>query len=38
MRLLDKAEKKIYQTLMKTVEWKKIKVPVDKDPFGDDKW
>jgi len=36
MRLLDKAEKKIYQSLMKTINWKKLKVPVDKNPFGED--
>lgn len=38
MRILDKAEREIYESLMKTITWKKIKVPVDKDPFGDDKW
>jgi hypothetical protein len=35
MRVLTKEEKKIYNALMKSVEWKKIKVPVTKNPFGD---
>lgn len=38
MKVLDKKEKEIYENIVKNIVWKKIKVPVDKDPFGDDKW
>ncbi len=39
MRLLDKEEKLRYIEIMKSIEWKRLKVPVKKNPFGnDDKW
>ena len=34
MRVLTKKEKDIYISLMKTVEWIKLDVPVKKNPFG----
>tara|TARA_Y100000590_G_scaffold291938_1_gene328680 strand:+ start:1731 stop:1838 length:108 start_codon:yes stop_codon:yes gene_type:complete len=35
MRVLTKSEKKVYEALMKNIKWKKIKVPVTKNPFGE---
>ena len=34
MRVLIDSEKEIYNNLMKNIKWKKIKVPVTKNPFG----
>ena len=28
----------MYEGVMQTVKWRKVKAPVDKDPFSDDKW
>ena len=30
--------KEIYEAVMKTIKWKRLKVPVKKNPFSDDKW
>ena len=33
------SEKEAYELVMKTIKWKRINVPVKKNPFGDDdKW
>ena len=33
MRVLTKDERAVYNLLMLTVKWKKVKVPVKKNPF-----
>lgn len=36
MRVLTKDERAVYDSLMQTIKWKKLKVPVTKNPFVDE--
>ena len=35
---MKETEQEVYDGVMKTIKWKRIKVPIKKDPYGDDKW